>query len=74
MVDPWTNPDPKPGDFDAELEAIDPRDAQVVEAGSGGRVTLVVSVEGEAARRLEMIAEERGQGVDEVVANLVREA
>jgi hypothetical protein len=72
--DPWTDPDPQPGDFDDELAAIDPRDVQIVDAGSGGRVTLVVSVEGEDAKRLERIAAERGQGVDEVVADLVRNA
>jgi hypothetical protein len=72
--DPWTDPDPQPGDFDDELDAIDPRDVQVVEADSGGRVTIVVSVEGEDARRLERIATERGQGVDQVVADLVRNA
>ena len=72
--DPWTDPDPQPGDFDDELAATDPRDVQVVEAGSGGRATLVVSVEGEDAKRLEQIAVERGKGVDEVVADLVRNA
>ncbi|MGH2797377.1 MAG: hypothetical protein ACRDLO_03325 [Solirubrobacterales bacterium] len=72
--DPWTDPDPQPGDFDDELAAIDPRDVQVVEPGSGGRVTIVVSVEGEDAKRLEQIAAERGTGMDEVVADLVRNA
>jgi hypothetical protein len=72
--DPWTDPDPQPGDFDDELDAIDPRDVQVVEAGSGGKVRIVVSVEGEDAKRLERIAAERGQGVDQVVADLVRNA
>lgn len=72
--DPWTDPDPQPGDFDDELAAVDPRDVQVIEAGSDGRVTLVVSVEGEDAARLEQIAAERGQHVDEVVADLVRNA
>ena len=72
--DPWTDPDPQPGDFDDELDAIDPRDVQVVEAGSGGKVTIVVSVEGEDAKRLERIATERGQRVDQVVADLVRNA
>jgi hypothetical protein len=71
---PWTDPDPQPGDFDADLAAIDPRDVQVVEAGSGGRVTIVVSVEGDEAKRLEQIAAEQGKGVDEVVADLVRNA
>jgi len=71
---PWTNPNPQPGDFDDELAAIDPRHVQVVEAGSGGKVTIVVSVEGDDAKRLELIAAERGKGVDEVVADLVRRA
>jgi hypothetical protein len=47
---------------------------QVVDAGSGGKVTIVVSVEGDDAKRLERIATERGQGVDQVVAELVRQA
>ena len=72
--DPWTDPDPQPGDFDDELAAVDPRDVQVVEAGSGGKLTIVVSVEGEDAKRLERIAAERGQPVDQVVADLVRRA
>jgi hypothetical protein len=72
--DPWTDPDPQPGDFDGELDAIDPRDVQVVEAGSGGKVTILVSVGGEDAKRLERIASERGHGVDQVVADLVRNA
>lgn len=71
---PWTDPDPRPGDFDDALAAIDPRDVQAVEAGSSGKVTIVVSVEGEAARRLERIATERGQAVDQVIADLVRHA
>jgi hypothetical protein len=72
--DPWNEPDPQPGDFDDELEAVDPRDVQVVEAGSGGKVTIVVSVEGEDAKRLDRIATERGQPVEQVVADLVRQA
>jgi hypothetical protein len=72
--DPWTDPDPQPGDFDAEIDAMDPRDIQVVEAGNGAKVTVVVSVSGEDAARLGELAAERGQGVDEVVAELVRNA
>lgn len=37
-------------------------------------MTIVVSVEGEDAKRLERLAVERGKGVDEVVADLVRNA
>lgn len=72
--DPWTDPDPQPGDFDAELAAIDPRDVQVVEAGSDAKVRIVVIVEGDDAKRLERIATERHQDVNQVVADLVRKA
>jgi hypothetical protein len=50
--DPWADPDPQPGDFDAELVAIDPRDVQIVEAGSGPKVTIVLGVEDEDAEPL----------------------
>lgn len=73
MKDPWTNPDPQPGDFDAELAAVDPRDIQVVEAGSGAKVTIVVSVEGEDAERLQQLATARGQRPGEVVSSLLRD-
>jgi len=72
--DPWTDPDPQPGDFDAELAAIDPRDLQVVEAGSGAKVTLVVGVAGEDAVRLERLAAARGKKPSDVVAELLRDA
>lgn len=72
--DPWTDPDPQPGDFDAELEAIDPRDVQVVQPRSGAKVTIVVSVEGEDAKRLQPIADARGQGPAEVVSALLGNA
>jgi len=72
IKDPWTDRDPKPGDFDADIRAMDPRDVQVVEAGSGAKVTIVVNVEGEDATRLERLATERGQRVDEVVSDLLR--
>jgi hypothetical protein len=41
--DPWTDPDPQPGDFDADLERMDPRAVRVVEAGS--EPTIVARVE-----------------------------
>lgn len=72
--DPWTDPDPQPGDFDAELAAIDPRDVQIVERHSGTKVTIVVSVEGEDATRLQRLADARGQRPSEVVSALLREA
>lgn len=39
--DPWTDPDPQPGDFDAELETIAAEDLELVEAGSGGKLVIV---------------------------------
>lgn len=72
IKDPWTDPDPKPGDFDTDIRAMGPRDVQVVEADSGAKVTIVVNVEGEDADRLERLAAERGQRVDEVVSDLLR--
>jgi hypothetical protein len=72
--DPWIDPDPQPGDFDAEVEAVDPRDIQVVDGGGSAKVTLVVSVEGEDVGRLERLATARGQRPAEVVSALLRNA
>jgi hypothetical protein len=72
--DPWTDPDPQPGDFDAEVRAMGPGDIQIVEPDSGATVTIVVNVEGEDATRLQRIATERGQRVDQVVSDLLRDA
>jgi hypothetical protein len=70
-ADPWTDEDPQPGDFDA-----------LIESGSvalhGGRsdaiVRVLVSVEGEDARRLERIAQARGKSPHDLVAELLRDA
>jgi hypothetical protein len=41
--DPWTDPDPQPGDFDADLTAVDPR---YVEAHVGNaKLTIIVGGE-----------------------------
>jgi hypothetical protein len=39
--DPWTDPDPQPGDFDEYLAEVDPRDVQYLEGSPGRRVVLV---------------------------------
>jgi ribosomal protein L12E/L44/L45/RPP1/RPP2 len=72
--DPWTNPDPQRGDFDAYLKTVDPREIEIHEGNPDARVTTIVNVSGEDARRLERIAELRGQNVDEVIPDLLREA
>jgi hypothetical protein len=72
--DPWTDPDPQPGDFDAELALLD---ASMVEHHAGdqdARLRVLVSVEGEDAARLARIAEARGKTPGEVVAELLRDA
>lgn len=71
---PTNAPDPRPGDFDAELETISDADLEFVEAGSGGRLSIELLVEGEDAKRLSRIATERGQRPGEVVAELLRSA
>jgi hypothetical protein len=72
--DPWTDPDPQPGDFDALLATIDPRFVEVHEGNTDARLRILVSVEGEDAERLERIAGARGKKPGEIVAELLREA
>jgi hypothetical protein len=72
--DPWTDPDPQPGDFDAEIDAMDPREVQVHEANPDATMKVLVGVSSEDARRLAEIADERGGSVEQVVAELVRDA
>lgn len=72
--DPWTDPDPQPGDFDAGLETIDARLVEGQEGSAEARLTRVVRVSGEDAARLDDLAAKRGQEPGEVVAELVRNA
>jgi hypothetical protein len=72
--DPWTDPDPQPGDFDEYVSTMDPRDIQVHEGNPDAKVTIVVDVRGEDATLLQRIATEREQGMDEVISNLLRAA
>jgi hypothetical protein len=39
--DPWTDPDPQPGDFDEYIAAMGPEDIQVVEAGEGPELVVL---------------------------------
>jgi hypothetical protein len=39
--DPWTDPDPQPGDFDEYLAEVDPQDVQYFEGRSGKTVVLI---------------------------------
>lgn len=76
--DPWTDPDPQPGDFDSFLESIHPHDRRYVQIHEGdpdARVTVLpTGMTDEDARRLAELAAERGVNVGEVLAQLVRNA
>jgi hypothetical protein len=72
--DPWTDPDPQPGDFDADLEQIDPRYVEAHEGNPNAKLTIVVGVEDEDALRLQRLAAARGQRPAEVVSSLLRSA
>ncbi len=71
---PWTDPDPQPGDFDAELAKLDPRYVEHHDGDPDAKLIIVVGVEGEDAKRLERIAEARGQKAADVIAELLRDA
>jgi len=73
-ADPWTDPDPQPGDFDADLVKLDPRYAERHEGDPEAKLVVLVEVEGEDANRLERLSEARGQSAADLVAELLREA
>lgn len=72
--DPWTDPDPQPGDFDADLDAIDPRFVEIHEPNPNAKLTIVVGIEDEDAMALQRLAAARGQRPGEVVSSLLRSA
>lgn len=67
-------PNPRSGDFDQELAAIDPGDVQRVAASDERGLVVQFTVRGDAAITLERIADERGEEPGEVVASLIRAA
>jgi hypothetical protein len=72
--DPWTDPDPQPGDFDAELARLDESAFEYHEGHPGAKLRMLISVEGEDLARLERIAQARGKKPGDVVADLLRDA
>ncbi len=74
ISNPWTDPDPQPGDFDADLAKLDPRYIEHRDGGPDAKIIVLVGVQGEDAKRLERIAEARGQTAADVVAELLRDA
>ena len=73
-ADPWTDPDPKPGDFDADLTTLDPRYVEDREGHPDAKLLVLIGVQGEDAKRLERISEARGKKAADVVAELLRDA
>ena len=73
-TDPWTDPDPQPGDFDADLAKLDPRYIERHEGDPDAKLMVLVGVKGEDAKRLERLAEARGKNAAAVVSELLREA
>lgn len=67
--DPWKDTDPQPGDFDAELDRAQ---IEMHEGNPNANLSIIVSVEGDDARRRERIANERGQQPGGVVSKLLR--
>jgi hypothetical protein len=61
--DPWKDPDP--GDFDAELDRAQ---VDIQEGIPDAKPSILVRVEGDDAKRVERIADERGQPPGEVVS------
>jgi hypothetical protein len=42
---PWTDPDPQPGDFDADLDSISPRDLERRPGNPDAKATVIASAE-----------------------------
>lgn len=71
---PWTDPDPQPGDFDADLTDIDPRYVEAHPGNPDAKLTIVVGIEDEDAERLQQLAAERHQRPRDVISSLLRSA
>lgn len=72
--DPWTDPDPQPGGFDAGLAAIDPRYVEAHVGNPNTKLTIVAGVEDEDAEPLQQPAAHRHQRPAEAVADLLPSA
>lgn len=71
---PLDRPRSAAGDFDAELAKLDPRYVEHHGGDPAASLKVLVGVEGENAKRLERIAEARGQTAADVIAQLLRDA
>ena len=73
-TDPWTSDDPQPEDFDAVLGALPPDSVEHHAGDPDARLRILVSVDGDDARRLQHLAETHDKTPHDVVADLLRDA
>lgn len=71
---PWTDLEPQPGDFDADLATIDPRFLEAHRGDPSAKVRIVLSIEGEDVKRLQRISAARGETPTDVITELLRDA
>jgi len=69
-----SHPDPLPGDFDEELDSLDPADVQVVRPSREHHLIVQFTLEGDDAMALQRIADDQGERPGEVVRSLIRAA
>ena len=69
-----SHPDPLPGDFDQELDNLDPADVQVVQPSRENHLIVQFTLEGDDAEALQRIADNQGERPGEVVRSLIRAA
>lgn len=70
--DPWSDPDPQPGDFDEYLELLDASETRVIEADSSRHVSVAVNLGSEDGERLTRISAQRGWTPSELLSDLLR--
>lgn len=71
---PWTDPDPQPGDFDAELAKVDAGDLEYHDGDPDAQLIVLVGVHADDAARLNQLSETRGETPADVVSQLLRDA
>jgi hypothetical protein len=71
---PWTDLEPQPGDFDADLATIDPRFLEAHRGDPNAKVRIVLRIDGEDAKRLQRISAARGETPTDVIIELLRDA
>jgi hypothetical protein len=56
---PWTDPDPQPGDFDEYLAEVDPKNVQYLDGTPGGELIVIDEAEAEELRKRQDLAAAR---------------